>query len=153
MTPQDYAELISLGLTAPTIVISVLVIYLWGPSAFKILCGGIPRNATDWFILGVTIGFVGSVGDNFYWGVAWTCSYLQLDITDSLIQQGVYWNIFLRQLCGTIAAYCHVRSYSINNAHDSKAKLAAINLIMFLSWTGMVVYMAVLLVLRDTIAP
>lgn len=108
MTPQDYAELLSLGLTIPTVVMSVWVVLMFVNKALEGL--RIPnRTAVQWFAMGVAIGFFGSSIDNIYWAIPWTASFLGLSAAEDLIQFGVYPNVIFRQLCGIAAAYCHIR--------------------------------------------
>lgn len=107
---QKEAELISLGLTVPTLTLSAYVVLLWGPAAIKAALKE-HRSATQWFILGVAAGFAGSFGDNLYWAFPWTAEFLELPSKDSLMMRGVYFNIFSRQLAGIFSAYCHIRSY------------------------------------------
>lgn len=106
---QDLAELLSLWLTTPTIVLGVYVVVLWFHGAFE-AARKRNRNATDWFMLGVAIGFVGGCVDNGYWGLAWMASYLELESTQVWFNYGVFSNIPFRQVPGVLAAYCHVRS-------------------------------------------
>lgn len=108
-TVQDVAELISLGLTLPTISLAWLVVWLfYNPAASAFLLRF--RSAAQWVALGITIGFAGAIGDNAYWMLPWTAKYLKLGISDSLVDYGVFFNIFFRQLAGILAGYCHARS-------------------------------------------
>lgn len=108
MSGQDFAELLSLVLTAPTIILSVWVVALFYKLAWTALIAK-NKTSTQWFVLGIAAGFIGSVMDNLYWGVAWTASFLSIDVADTLFQFGVFSNIPFRQLAGTVAAYCHIR--------------------------------------------
>ena len=106
---QKLAELISLGLTVPTILLSIWVVRLyWRPSLEAVRAER--RTSVEWFAIGITIGFLGSSLDNLYWAIPWTASYLGYTGTNDLVEAGVFFNIPFRQLCGSIAAYCHIRS-------------------------------------------
>lgn len=109
MDPQNLAELVSLALTPATVILSLAVVYEWWPEASKIFWSG-PKNAQDWFILGVTIAFLGSAFDNIWWGIAWTFSYMEMPHKDWWFYNGVWSNIPSRQMAGTLAAYCHIRA-------------------------------------------
>lgn len=106
----EVAELISLGLTVPTLVLSAHVVLLWRRPAVSAV-KKFNRTATDWFVMGVAVGFAGSFADNLYWTFPWTASFLEHPCTDELMSKGVYFNIFSRQLAGIFSAYCHIRSY------------------------------------------
>lgn len=109
-TLQHTAELVSLALTIPTVILAGVVVKVWGP-AIKHK----PVLANDWFILGVVIGFVGAFLDNLYWAIPWTAKTLDLEIADELWTGGVYFNIFFRQGMGILAAYCHLRAATIHS--------------------------------------
>lgn len=111
MERQKVAELISLGLTVPTLFLAGHVVVLWGRSAIAAACSKDKLMATEWFILGVASGFAGRFLDNLYWAIPWTADFLNHSATDELMMRGVYFNIFSRQLAGIFSAYCHVRSY------------------------------------------
>ncbi len=103
------AEMISLALTCPTIVLSLTVVALWWPQCWNAMFTR-HRDATQWFIIGVAVGFMGSTFDNAYWGVAWFAQMMNLESADFWFRNGVFSNIPFRQIAGTAAAYCHVRS-------------------------------------------
>ena len=113
MNTQNTAEIVSLGLTVPTVVLGIGVCIHWGRSAMAaLLLSASERSAIDWLILGIFVGFLGMVLDNSYWGIAWTASYIEHESKDALFNSGVYFNIPFRQLAGLYAAYCHLRSYA-----------------------------------------
>lgn len=106
---HDVAECVSLALTFPTIVFGLAVVVLFYEDAATALSSG-RRTRTDCLILGIFIGFVGGVLDNTYWAIPWTLSFVRHADTDWWMAQGVYFNVFSRQLCGWAAAYFHVRA-------------------------------------------
>ena len=77
MDTQNIAELTSLALTFPTVVLAFAVIYMWLPSA-RIAWKKTDKTGQDWFVMGVAIGFIGAVLDNIYWFMPWTAAYLSL---------------------------------------------------------------------------
>lgn len=81
------------------------------------------RDDTQWFILGVAIGFAGSVVDNLYWGLAWTAYYIDSAWADLLFSSGIYFNLFDRQLAGIFAAYCHVKAAIKNGQIAQRGRL------------------------------
>ncbi len=123
MDPHKLAELVSLALTVPTVVLGLTVVYLWGTEAKAAI---LKRNktATQWFIIGVAVGFVGGALDNIYWAIPWSANFLGLQSTDLLMQSGVYFNIPFRQIAGIVAAYCHIRSaiVFVEGSHPLKSK-------------------------------
>lgn len=131
MTPHEFAELTSLVLSVPTVVLSAAVVWLWGPTAWRAL-----RNTTEvmtgtcWFILGVAAGFLGSLVDNIYWGMAWTASFVHHPWKDWFFEQGVWSNIPFRQTAGIIAAYCHLRAAKEQDVGTARF----FNLLLFSCW-------------------
>ncbi|MDM4015956.1 hypothetical protein U8335_04050 [Roseiconus lacunae] len=103
------AELFSLAATVPAILSGCIVIALFGREAIKATAEE-ARDASQWLIMGITIGFIGSVLDNAYWAIPWTASYLRSPDKFWLVDLGVYFNCVFRQGCGIAAAYCHFRS-------------------------------------------
>lgn len=111
-TAQDTAEVLSLALTVPTILLALVVVFVWAKETIKAF--GIPakeRTSAQWLIIGVAVSFIGMVLDNSYWGAAWTASFEEWGCTGSLFESGVFANIPFRQGTGIFAAYCHLRSY------------------------------------------
>lgn len=121
---QHVAELISLGLTVPTLVLSAAVVYYWSASIHRA-----PKTANEWFITGVVVGFLGAFLDNTYWFLPWTASFLELDAKEELINAGVYFNIFFRQGLGTYAAYCHLKAAELSSEKSFKV----LNMLVFTS--------------------
>jgi hypothetical protein len=106
---RDIATIISLSLTVPTVAGCIAVLFLWGNSALKAYRRS-HKTETDWFILGVFVGFLGGAIDNSYWGLAWSADFTHHYSKNILFENGVYPNVFFRQICGAIAAACHVRA-------------------------------------------
>lgn len=104
-----FVSLASLVLTPATIILSLAVVIVWLDSAKRALFSR-EKNSVQWLILGVSIGFVGSIVDNAYWGVAWTADFLGHSSRDQLFKNGVYSNAPFRQLCTIAAAACHVKA-------------------------------------------
>jgi len=128
---QHIAELISLGMTFPTIVLAAAVIYTWLPSARAAIKSDCP-SAQDWFIVGVVAGFTGSLFDNLYWFLPWTAAYFGHESFAPLVECGVFFNIIFRQGLGICAAYCHLKAAEIssnNNIRFVNVLLVASNLI------------------------
>lgn len=107
---QKMAEIISLAMTIPTLVLSGAVVYFWSSSLKQF-----PKTPNDWFITGVVFGFLGAFLDNTYWFIPWTASFLDLPIKTDLVDIGVYFNIFFRQGLGIFAAYCHLKAAELHS--------------------------------------
>lgn len=121
MDLQDFTELTSIFLTVPTILFSFLVVWLWGPAAWTgYQKRPAERTAVDWFVLGVTSGFLAATLDNTFWQVSWNLSYLEHPLKEWFFKWGAAFNIFFRQGLGIYAAYCHVRSYNSHRENDSR---------------------------------
>ena len=113
------AELLSLALTFPTILLAVGVVYMWGPAAKEAIKAG-NFTADGWFIVGVVTAFIGSTFDNLWWFIPWTSSFLGLEFTNELMHAGVFFNVILRQAAGIFAAYCHLRAAALASARGSR---------------------------------
>lgn len=124
---QNIAELVSLGLTVPLTLLGIWVVRLYWRASLEALSSNC-KTSIQWFAIGITVGFLGSSIDNFYWTIPWTASYLELPATAELVNVGTYFNIPFRQLCGIIAAYCHVRSaLEFMHAEDSDSGVGRLN--------------------------
>ena len=105
----------------------------------------VQRDASQWFILGVAIGFAGSVFDNLYWGIAWLSNYLAWESWPQWFACGVYSNVVFRQTAGLVAAYCHIRSaIEYSNRHSGtvcrQVMLLSVVLAVVAAWL-LVLYM------------
>jgi hypothetical protein len=125
MTLQKTAELISGTLTAATIILCFMVVFHWRRAAKKIILSKQKWTAEHWFIMGVTIGFVGELIDNFYWFWPWTAKLLDDPIHIDLMNLGVFFNIPFRQVLGSVAAFCHIRSAYLYHERDDSNKVLA----------------------------
>ena len=110
MEIQKVSEAISLGLTVPTIILSLAVVRAWGPRVWFAIRHGQMTDA-QWLILGVSISFVGAFMDNLYWAIPWTLHFISSEHADFFFMLGVHFNIFFRQSTGILAALCHLRSF------------------------------------------
>lgn len=127
---------LSLALTPPTIVAAIAVVVIWYRSAKKALEAK-ERTEMHWLIMGVFVGFVGSVFDNAYWGIAWAADYLNHPSKDWWFQNGVFSNLPFRQIATLVAAYCHLRA--------AIAGSKFLGLVLALGWLLSLVLMVVIL--------
>lgn len=118
VTIHEMAEFVSLVGTVPTILLAVCVVYWYGPIAWHGV-RAIKRTREHWLIMGITIGFIGSILDNAYWAIPWTLSYYDHPLTQTAIMNGVFFNVIFRQGCGAVAAYCHLRG-AVESRNDLK---------------------------------
>jgi hypothetical protein len=118
MSLHDWVELLSIGLTIPTLVITYLVLSTWGVSAWKAVSR---RGMTSecWLIVGVSLIFLSKLLDDSFWQVAWTADFLKSEGSETLIHSGVYFNIPFRQILGIAAGLCHLRSYELTVPESS----------------------------------
>ena len=144
-----------MAMTSPTIALGVLLSFLCWDDARESLRAG-PSSGAAWLILGVFFGFTGESLDNSYWAVPWTCSFLGLDITDTLMALGVYFNIPFRQSLGVLSSYCHVRGiaeYAIERGMPKHAARVRRWLNRTLVWSSVVgvCYSLLLIVIKQWI--
>ena len=104
------AELVSLFLTVPGIILSVLVLFKWVPAGIKLVYEPLITSA-GWITLGVILKFFFDILDSGYWFGAWGADFLRFEIAQTLFKNGVYANIPFRQMGLIIAAYCHLRAF------------------------------------------
>ena len=120
MNIHQLAEMISLIMTIPTVLLAAAVVYLWLPAARSALKED-SRDAHQWFILGVVGGFIGSAIDNSYWFMPWTASFMgETAIFGQLTEFGVYFNVFFRQGLGIFAAFCHIKAAEMSSLKNVK---------------------------------
>jgi hypothetical protein len=110
MDPHKVAEFISLSLTSPSLVFSLLIIWHFLPAALVELRSRRQLDYKGWMILGVAVSFIGKFLDNLYWAIPWSSSYIGSENTIVLFNAGVFFNIPDRQLATVIAGACHLKS-------------------------------------------
>lgn len=138
MELQKVSEALSLGLTVPTIILSLAVVRAWGPRVWFAIRHGQMTEA-QWLILGVSISFVGAFLDNLYWSIPWTLHYINSTYAEFWFLLGVHFNVFFRQSVGILAALCHLKSfYAGRNGYKSLAFL------LMLAHIGGVAYVVIL---------
>jgi len=119
MEIQKISEAVSLGLTVPTIILSLAVVRAWGPRVWFAIQQG-KMSEAHWLILGVSISFVGAFLDNMYWSIPWTLHYISSPHAEFWFLLGVHFNVFFRQSVGVLAALCHLKSfYAGRNGYKS----------------------------------
>ena len=119
-TFEEIAILISLTLTMPLLGVAAGVLDEWVPSLFRNQAR-VDWTATDWLILGICFSFLGSIGDNIWWGVAWMLKYFNDPAWIWWFDHGVYSNILFRQAFKIAAGYCHLRAAVESGAMSGKS--------------------------------
>jgi hypothetical protein len=107
-------------LNYPATIFGVAVLVIWGREGFK--SWQTPRHKRspmDWLLMGICLGFIGMLFNGFYNGISNSITYLNNDdrLREALDYYGLYFNILFRQICGTLASYCHVKAY-IDMKHE-----------------------------------
>ena len=139
ISPQHIAEMLSLAMTIPTVVLAIAVVYLWLPAA-RVAAKEDNRDAHQWFILGVVGGFLGAALDNAYWFIPWSASFIgEAQLFQTLTEAGVYFNVVFRQGLGIFAAYCHIRAAEMSTV----PKVKLINRLIVVSYLIGIAYVAV----------
>jgi len=109
------AEMLSLVMTIPTVILAFAVIYLWMPAAC-VAAKDKDRSANQWFILGVVGGFIGAAMDNLYWFLPWSASFVgESEAFENLTLIGVYFNVIFRQGLGIFSAWCHIKAAEMSS--------------------------------------
>lgn len=109
MDIHESFSLLSLGATPLAITSCLGVIYIWFKPALRSIFVS-DRTEVQWFMLGVIIGFSGSLIDNIYWGLAWTADFTSHELREWLFRNGVYQNSISRQLATIVAGLCHIKA-------------------------------------------
>ena len=106
----ELAEIFSSFLTPASIVLPILVLFIYAPRAYKVW---IKRESEpepiDWLALGITFTHGGTIFDNIWWGSAWMMKYIDFYFHRYLFDYGVLSNIPFRNIAGIIGSYCHIR--------------------------------------------
>ena len=103
------AEFISLVLTVPTVILGALVVWYYSPRAIKALrkpCKTLTE--IEMLIIGITVGFMGAVVDNIYWGLAWFHEMIGSESSPWWFKNGVLSNVPFRQTAGVVAGAFHL---------------------------------------------
>lgn len=141
------AELISMTLTPLLLVVSIAVIATYGSAARTTIrkwLSGLAVQKEDLLVLGVVVGFTGKFLDSLYWSVPWSLSFIGDPSSASWHQQGVYANVFSRQLCGIAAATLHLTAAALALQHSHWTPYRVLKLGLCLG----VAFMLILLDLR-----
>lgn len=107
----DFAEFVSLCLTAPTILLAWLVVWNYWPrakAAIQTMRRGEHTTEVDLLVVGIAAAFIGGMLDNIYWGITWTTEFLGHPSRDAWFAHGAMSNIPFRQLTGIGAAILHL---------------------------------------------
>lgn len=141
------SNLFSLWLTAPTILLSTMVCLKWYPEA--LIAFKTPpkiRTSTQWFILGVAMGFFGSIIHNCFLCVIWVSIFFNgNDMGDYLFYNKVYSNI-ISQTAGVFAAYCHIKAalqYSSDKESSVLKTVCLLSIVGGFAFVLTLVYLAV----------
>ena len=105
----DASTVVSLFLTPWTLLMGLLVIYHWGPACIHAIKNK-KMDSNNWLILGITIGFIGSVIDNTYWAYFWQLDLNGNDFSKVIQKYGIIINVVFKQCAGIISGMCHVMS-------------------------------------------
>ena len=137
---HEIATFVSLATTVPTVLFAFAVVYFFRANARKAFFAT-ERREVDWLILGIVIGFIGSLVDNAYWGVCWTGDFFGLALTESCFKNGVFPNVFFRQATTLVAALCHLQAAVISHSRAFKR-------MMFAGWVGVIVSAVLMVVFK-----
>lgn len=141
MTFYEFMTLLSLSLTPGTIISAFLVASIfWHP--FVKSLNDKERTNVGWMIIGVEINFVGGMFDNLWWGIAWSGDFVNSgsELREYFFTYGVYSNVFFRQACGLIGAFCHLNSGFSSNKSFIK-KTAYISAFLGIGWVLALFYL------------
>ncbi len=103
----DALNFIQIWLTISFTLLVITLTKTWRPSLVR-AWNSTTWDHTDWLAVGIVSGFLFSVLDWGYWGVWWATVLLESNDMDEMLSSGPISNVFLRQLPGFFAVYCHL---------------------------------------------
>jgi len=112
---REFFQLLSLGLTPLVLIMSAAVLIIWAPkgwTVFRQRIAGDNMELVDWLVIGICFSFLGKLGDNAWWGVAWHHYEQHQPAAKWWFEYGVVSNSIFRQTCGILAALCHLHVLS-----------------------------------------
>jgi len=139
---QDLVEFFSLTLTVPTLLVGAWVLWIYGPAAIQSLNAWTHGSRPEYhalLIVGIAVGFLGSVLDNAYWGAAWSAEFFDHQSRDDLFKYGVWSNVPFRQGAGILAGSLHVWAQVRDSESGRKLFMA---IWVFTVWAGIALAVA-----------
>ena len=136
----DFFTLLMLVITPGVMIVYVMVIIHWGPTAWATLKS---RNmdAQDWLIAGVTVGFMGGLGDIIYWDFAWHFDYTGHAARDWFFTHGSISNVIFRQGFGLVSGLCHIVSSYMLTRDKIGPRMATLLSVCIMFGIGYAVYL------------
>lgn len=116
---QWEAELITLSMTIPTIVLGLCVLSRWGKPAWAAFKSR-KLDSTEWFVIGVFIAFLGYVLDSLYWCIPLALSIFGIQHSCAAMQELLVYNLMFRQVAGLASAYCHLKAADLSSSRSSR---------------------------------
>jgi hypothetical protein len=116
---QWEAELITLSMTIPTIVLGLGVLHRWGKPAWASFQNH-SLDSMGWFIIGVFIAFLGYVLDSLYWCIPLAMSLLGFECSCGKMQELLVYNLMVRQVAGLSSAYCHLKAADMSSSRSGR---------------------------------
>lgn len=118
----EFMTLLSLGLTPPAIVASIVTAWKWRHDHTAYMRSENP-TAAQTINAGIFRGFVGAFVDNLWWGFAWSFDYLGMEgPRNFFFTYGVFSNVFFRQIATTWAGSLHIRAEAMSISGEARSK-------------------------------
>ncbi len=144
---HNATELTYLFASTFTILICIRVLYVLHPMTKAARRKqALDRTGKDHLSLGVTVSFFAKVLDGIYWQLTWTLKFIGCPFSPTLVDWGVFPNIFFRCILGAIAAMYHLKAARAATQLELKS-----NEFWWMMIFGLlsIAYDAVILLIRD----
>lgn len=133
-TATELMELVSLAATPPFLLLGAVVVWKFSPVAWATARGVYEWKDKHILIVGILIGFMGSLVDNVYWGCAWLAEYMGWGSAKMLFANGVWSNVPFRQFAGIAAAILHLYAVLDRRELVCLMKISGVMFVMTALW-------------------
>lgn len=142
---KQLADILTVALSLPAVLMCLMVIRHWLPQARRALRDR--RDAADWLILGVTISFAGVAANMAWWAAFWLSRVTGHASQQLFLDAGSSVNLFSRQGAVLAAAYCHLKAYQTFRASQGGIRAETL-LLLGLAASG-IAFTAILILVED----
>lgn len=93
-----------------TIGVAILVINTWLPTCIVHPLGRKTFGPHEWLLVGVSISFLMTIGDNLFWGVTWYSKLMKWPTSQWWFDHGPSANLVFRHVGKICAGMCHLEA-------------------------------------------
>lgn len=122
---QQSVLVVNLFLGLITVGVALLVIQVWMPTYLRRPHSQRGFGPHEWLLVGITIGFASTIGDNVFWGITWYSKMRNWPTSPWWFDHGPAANMIFRHVGKISAALCHLeaaRQASVISTEDLAAR-------------------------------